>query len=168
MDDNNVYSRNRGFCGFGSFGATINGGDVSGASDLYRNGVRCTNSARCSKKPHRFHPDRKQAFGRMAVTTKAAASLFPLGIVDTEYRRVSCSYPNKNITIKIEENRNYLHIFSFYKQLCMQSIRQELWSSLDNNLVRRMLISNDDGGENWVLPHNNSVGQIYDSGVEVD
>ncbi|MBA0584282.1 hypothetical protein Gorai_015103, partial [Gossypium raimondii] len=30
-----------GACGFGSFGATINGGDVSAVSDLYRNGVGC-------------------------------------------------------------------------------------------------------------------------------
>lgn len=30
-----------GACGFGSFGATINGGDVSAASNLYRNGLGC-------------------------------------------------------------------------------------------------------------------------------
>ena len=30
-----------GACGFGSFGATINGGDVSAASNLYRDGLGC-------------------------------------------------------------------------------------------------------------------------------
>lgn len=30
-----------GACGFGTFGATINGGDVSAASELYRNGLGC-------------------------------------------------------------------------------------------------------------------------------
>ena len=30
-----------GICGYGTFGATINGGDVSAVSNLYRDGVGC-------------------------------------------------------------------------------------------------------------------------------
>ncbi|KAB2601019.1 expansin-like B1-like [Pyrus ussuriensis x Pyrus communis] len=202
-----LYRTAVGACGFGSFGATINGGGVSGASDLYRNGVgcdtcyqvRCTNSARCSKKgvtvviTDQGSSDRtdfilsKRAFGRMAKTTNAAASLFSLGIVDIEYRRVSCSYPNKNITITIEENSNYLHYLALailYQQGKKDITAIQLCET--NNFVCKVVDrsygavwtttsppNNDDCDENWVLPHNNiprhwKVGQIYESRVQVN
>nr|AXQ39517.1 beta-expansin [Gossypium hirsutum] len=206
-----------GACCFGSFGATINGGDVSAVSDLYRNGVgcgacyqvRCTNSNYCSDKgvtvvitdQGSSHDTdfilSQRAFGRMAQTKDAAASLLALGVVDIEYRRVSCSYPNKNITIKIDENSNYPHYFAFvlwYQQgdkditavqLCetqnfvcklLDRSHGAVWttnSPPSGPLSLRMLLSGEDGDESWIIPVNNipenwKGGETYDTGVQIN
>nr|GMC83069.1 expansin-like B1 [Ipomoea batatas] len=122
-----------GHCGFGTFGATMNGGDVSAASNLYRDGlgcgacyqVRCTNSLYCSDKGvTAVITDSgasggsdfilsSGAFGRMAQTKDAARSLLSQGVVDIEYRRVPCSYPGKNITFRIHDKSGNPHYLAF-------------------------------------------------------
>jgi len=54
------------------------------------------------------------AFAKMAKHPKLAHMLFPKGVVDVDYKRVSCKYGN--LKIKINEHSNYhgyLAIFLF-------------------------------------------------------
>ncbi|KAI8530287.1 hypothetical protein RHMOL_Rhmol11G0045000 [Rhododendron molle] len=174
-----------GACGFGTFGATINRGDVSAASDLYRDGVgcgacyqvRCTNSNLCSDKgvtlviTDHGASDRtdfilsRRAFGQMAQTTDGAVSLLAFGVVDIEYRR-----PPESGVSQLTKN---IKTQSFGCKLLDRSYGA-VWTTSSppsGSLSIRMLFSDDDD-ETWVVLVNNipqdwTPGNTYDSGVRV-
>ncbi|KAE8055860.1 hypothetical protein FH972_012675 [Carpinus fangiana] len=113
------YGTPSGACGFGEFGRTVNDGSVAGVSRLYRNGtgcgacyqVRCTTPEYCSDEGVNVvvsdygEGDRTdfilspRAFVRLA-RANVASKLLAYGVIDVEYRRVSCHYSGYNLMVK--------------------------------------------------------------------
>ncbi|XP_058106575.1 expansin-like B1 [Magnolia sinica] len=138
-----------GACGFGEFGRNINGGDVSAVAKLYRNGtgcgacyqVRCTQPELCSQDGVRIivtdhgqgdNTDfilSRRGFGKLA-RPYMAAELIAHGVVDIEYRRVSCQYPGYNLMFKVHEYSrfpDYLAIIILYQAGQKDITAVELW-----------------------------------------
>ncbi|XP_015896691.3 expansin-like B1 [Ziziphus jujuba] len=122
------YGTPSGACGFGEYGRTVNYGNVAGVSRLYRNGtgcgacyqVRCTNPQYCSDDGANIvvtdygEGDRTdfilspRAYAKLA-KANLALELFAYGVVDVEYRRISCKYSDYNLMFKVHEHSRYPH-----------------------------------------------------------
>ncbi|KAJ7944676.1 Expansin-like protein [Quillaja saponaria] len=123
------YGTPTGACGFGEYGRTVYDGSVSGVSRLFRNGsgcgacyqVRCTNPQYCDENGAYVvvtdygegdNTDfilSPRAYSSLGRNPDASKGLFQYGVVEVEYRRVSCIYPGYNIVFKVTEHSKYPH-----------------------------------------------------------
>ncbi|KAF3448247.1 hypothetical protein FNV43_RR08960 [Rhamnella rubrinervis] len=120
-----------GACGYGKYGKTVNHGYVAGVGGLYRNGsgcgacyqVRCTNKQYCSDNGVNIvatdygEGDRtdfilsRKAYAKLA-RPNLASKLFAFGVVDVQYKRISCRYSGNNLMYKVNEHSRYPHYLS--------------------------------------------------------
>ncbi|GMY29907.1 expansin-like B1 [Fagus crenata] len=208
------YGTPSGACGFGEFGRTVNDGYVSGVARLYRNGtgcggcyqVRCTNPQYCGDEGVRIvvtdygEGDRTdfilspRAYAKLA-RPNVALQLFASGVIDVEYRRISCKYTGYNVMFKVHENSkfpNYLAIVVIYVDGQNDITAVELWqedcqqwtamrkaygavwdmaSPPSGSIKLRFQVSGS-AGTTWVqprraLPSDWKVGVAYDSDIQL-
>ncbi|KAA8522167.1 hypothetical protein F0562_012840 [Nyssa sinensis] len=115
-----------GACGFGEYGRTVNGGQVSGVSRLYKNGtgcgacyqVRCKNPQYCTDDGVKLvvtdygEGDNTdfilsvRAYTQLALPNMAV-ELLAYGVVDIEYRRIPCHYPGSNLIFKVHDQSRF-------------------------------------------------------------
>ncbi|KAI3940382.1 hypothetical protein MKW98_024789 [Papaver atlanticum] len=138
-----------GACGYGEFGRNLNGGGVGAVSNLYRNGsgcgacyqVRCTIPQLCTTAGMTIvvtdhgegdHTDfilSPRGFTQLA-SPNMAQHLMAYGVVDIEYKRVSCQYPGYNLMFKVHEHSRfceYLALIVIYQAGQSDITAVELW-----------------------------------------
>uniref|UniRef100_A0A7N0VGG8 Expansin-like B1 n=1 Tax=Kalanchoe fedtschenkoi TaxID=63787 RepID=A0A7N0VGG8_KALFE len=202
-------------CGYGDYGRTVNGGIVTGVSRLYRNGSGC---GACYQVRCRL-PDLCHEYGTSVVVTdygegdrtdfilseeafknlanpNMAYKLMSYGVIDVEYKRISCGYPNSNIMIKIHENSyypDYLALIILYNAgmyditgveiwhedykywVCMRRAYGAVWDLANpqrSNLMLRVQVNGANGIKyiqpKTVIPSDWKPGAAYDSEVQLN
>ncbi|KAF6135411.1 hypothetical protein GIB67_027285 [Kingdonia uniflora] len=212
-DSHNGLGTTSGACGFGEFGRKLKGGNVGAVSKLYRNGtgcgacyqVRCTIPQLCTHYGVKVvvtdhgegdHTDfvlSPHGFTKLA-RPNLAGKLMAHGVVNIEYKRISCKYPGHNLMFKVHEHSkfpNYLAIVFLYQAGQKDVVAVELWqedsqewrgmrkayggvwdmaSPPRGDLKLRFQVSGVDG-QQWVqvsnaIRSNWKAGVAYDSGIQ--
>ncbi|KAL5973800.1 expansin [Asimina triloba] len=202
-----------GACGYREFGRKVYGGNVAAVSKLFKDGVgcgacyrvRCTNPKLCTKDGVEImvtdldvadNTDfvlSTHAFSSMAYQNMAK-QLMAYGVVDIEYQRVPCKFPEQNLMVKVHESSRfseYLSIIFIFQAGQKDILAVELWQEDYKKWVAmrrsfggvwdiptfpkgplklRFLASED--GKKWVelknvIPRMWKPGTAYDSGIQL-
>ncbi|XP_022136308.1 expansin-like A1 [Momordica charantia] len=210
-------SIHQGACGYGSLALELSNGYVASAvSTLYKEGagcgacfqVRCKDRRLCttagtkvvvtdqtSNNKHDFILSKK-AYSAMALQNKRK-ELLNLRLVDVEYKRIPCTYRNKNLSVRVEEwsqKPNYLAIKFLYqggqteiKAVEIAEVGSSNWEPMQRNygaiwhttkvieggFQLMIMVASGYNNENtyftnYELPNDWKNGEIYDTGIQFD
>nr|QHQ74422.1 expansin-like B1 [Stylosanthes guianensis] len=127
------YGNPWGACGYGEYGRTLSGGNVAAVSgSLWKGGsgcgacyqIRCKIGQYCDEDGTQVvvtdygEGDRtdfimtEHAFSNLARDSASSAKLKKYGVMDIEYKRVSCKYSKSNVLLKLHENSNNPYYFA--------------------------------------------------------
>ncbi|KAL8196561.1 hypothetical protein R6Q57_024856 [Mikania cordata] len=205
-----------GACGYGSFATSFYNGRLAAVvPSIFKSGsgcgacfqIRCMDSKLCSESGTQVivtdlnNNNQTELVlssrALMAMANKGMEQqILRLGSADVEYKRVSCDYKGKNLSVRVEESSDkphYLAIKFLYQGGQTEIVAVDIarvgssnWSFMSQKSgaiwetswvpvgavqLRLVVTSGYDRKTIWaksVLPANWNVGVVYDSGVQID